>query len=91
MTDQPKTLTTTETMEYIRVHTGRTTAPNRTQLNKWHHAPGGIQPHTHGGKHYAHQNTYLLSDVQDLCEKINDGYWRKLRWQKWRETQGESS
>lgn len=82
MTDQPTTLTTSQALVYIREHTGRTTTPHRTQLNKWHHVPGGITPYTHGGQRYADQNTYLLTDLEDLCEKINSNYWRKLRWAK---------
>ena len=90
MTDQPTTLTTSETMEYIRVNTGRTTTPSRGTRNRWQQQ-GKLTPYTRGGNFYADQNTYLLSDVQDFCDKYNDGYWRKLRWQKWRENQPENS
>ncbi len=89
MTDQPATLATAQALEYIRDHTGRTTTPNRTQLNKWHHAPGGITPYRSGNAR--RENTYLVSDLADLCEKINSSYWRKLRWENWREKQGESN
>lgn len=87
MTDP--TLTTNQALEYIRVHTGRTTTPNRSQLNKWHKAPGGITPYRSGNAR--RENTYLVSDLADLCEKINSSYWRKLRWQKYHEVQSENS
>jgi len=77
MTEQPATLTTNETLEYIRDNTGRTTLPHRNILVR-RCQEGHITPHSIGGgvEHHG-QSTYLLEDVQLLCERINSGYWRK--------------
>lgn len=74
MTEQ--TLTTTQTLEYIRDHTGRDTTPHRSTLARYKRR-GYLAPYSHGGDNNRLQNTYLLSDLRLLCERINDNYWRK--------------
>lgn len=75
MVDQQQTLTTSEMLEYVREHTGRITTPHKNVLIRWQNK-GYIAAHTIGSGH-GMQNTYLLSDVQLLCERINSNYWRK--------------
>ena len=75
MTD--KTLTTTQTREYIRQRRGLDRTPSKSTIN-YYQTLGYITPHTQGGTDNSLQNTYLVADLDLLCDRLDNGYYRKI-------------
>ncbi len=75
MTDQPNALTTSEALEYIRVHTGRDKPHCRDQLARWIRS-GKLKPHTIGGG-TGKQNTFTIEALDLFVLRHNSNYWRK--------------
>lgn len=74
MNNAPTPLTTNEALKYIRDHTGRSRLPHPTQFNRWRRY-GWIERVPPGDNDK--QNTYTLTALDALCDKINSNYRRK--------------
>ena len=72
-----KTLTTTEAREYIRQRRGLDRTPSKGTIN-FYQTSGYISPHTQGGTENSLQNTYLVSDLDLLCDRLDSHYYRKI-------------
>ena len=66
-------LTTNQAREYIRQRRGLSTLPAKSTINMYQQQ-GWLVPHTRGGNTTrGMQNTYLVSDLDALCERLGDG------------------
>lgn len=76
MTNTPKTLTTTEAREYIRQRRGLAILPSKPTINMYQQL-GYLTPYTRGGTNKGLQNTYLVSDLDALCDLLGSGQVRQ--------------
>ncbi len=82
MTDQPATLETNAALLYIQQRRGLNEPPVKTTLNHYQRR-GYIKPYIAGNKSHAQwQNVYLVSDLALLCDRLDNGYYRKLGWKQ---------
>lgn len=71
MTDQPETLTTAQAREYIRQQRGLSSLPAKSTINMYQQLEY-LTPHTRGGNtKKGMQNTYLVADLDALCELLD--------------------
>ena len=64
-------LTTNQAREYIRRKRGLAVAPAKSTINSYQQQ-GWLTPYTQGGTDKGLQNTYLVSDLDALCERLGD-------------------
>ena len=82
MTDQPTTLETNAALLYIQERRMLKNTPQKPTLN-YYQQRGYIKPYIVGNKSHAQwQNVYLVSDLALLCDRLDNGYYRKLGWKQ---------
>lgn len=80
MSDQRATLETSSALLYIQQRRGLDKPPHKTTLNHYQRR-GYIKPCEQGNLSHAQwQNVYLVSDLDQLCDRLDNGYYRRLGW-----------